>query len=69
MIPRWLLVAISVVTIGVFVADYTAQFLVDGYESNPAIITTFGAVAGMVFMLARGDKGKPPDPPVPGGEQ
>lgn len=53
MIPRWLLVAIVLAALGVFISDYAAQFLVTDYKSNPAIITTFGAIAGMAFVLAR----------------
>lgn len=68
MIPRWLLVAIVLVALAVFAADYAAQFIVPGHQSNPAITTVFGAIAGAAFMLARGDKGDKLKPPPEGGD-
>lgn len=56
MIPRWLLVTIVLTSMAVFAGDFLAQFLITGHQTNPALTTVFGAIAGSAFLLARGDK-------------
>lgn len=58
MIPRWLLVTIVLVALAVFATDYAAQFVVAGHQTNPALTTVFGAIAGAAFILAREDKSR-----------
>lgn len=56
MIPRWLLVVMALVTLGVFVFDYGAQYFIAGHVSSPALTTLAGSVCGAAFLLAKGDK-------------
>lgn len=59
MIPKVLLTIIIVLVSVVFAANYVLQFVVPGYQSDPAIIGVFGAIAGAAFALSRRDT-KPP---------
>lgn len=57
MIPKRLVAAIVTLTSTVFAANFVAQFVVDGYEPDPAITAMFGAIVAAVIGLSRRDSG------------
>lgn len=58
MIPNWLLVALSLTTMVVFVTDYGAQFFVAGHTASSPLTGVFGTVCGLAFALARSNAGR-----------
>ncbi len=55
MIPKPLLTGILVLVSVVFAANYALQFIVEGYESDPAIIGVFGTIVGAALVLSKKD--------------
>ena len=61
MIPKVLLNGVIILVSAAFAANYMLQFVIPGYESDPAIIGVFGAVVGAALALSKRE------PPTNGG--
>ncbi len=61
MIPKMLLNGVIILVSAAFAANYTLQFFVPGYQSDPAIVAVFGAVVGAALALSKRE------PPAGGG--
>lgn len=59
MIPKRLVTAIVVLISVVFTINYGAQFVVTGYQPDPAITAVFGAIVGTALALSRRDNNGP----------
>jgi hypothetical protein len=66
LLPRPLANAVIVLISLVWAANFFLQFLIAGYEPDPAIHGVFGAIVGGAFALSRRDGQDRPPPPRTG---